>query len=1122
MARIETWLEQDLNTPVKPYYLKGNVFNLDNVGNLIGVKVYNNGSSVTLSGSVTGYCVLADGTTVSVTGTRSGNSASITLPQSALSVPGMIGIAIKLIDGSTITTLAVVVATVYVSRTDTVITPSQQVITDWSNSINAALQNVENALSQMVKYVSARGSDGNNGDTAATPYATIGAAIASGARTIYVATGTYEETVSENTAYRYGSVKIIGNKVTMTGSSTLLHFRYCNVEISGFNFVIADSSSDTASCLHLLNCTGKVTDCTASGAPYMGFRLDGCLMTMERCTAHDCGTDGFNGHTVDTGYDCDITLIDCVAYDNADDGASVHEHGKLHVFGGEYYGNTSAGIAPAQWCDFEIHGAYVHGNGTGIEAINSSWTSGAKASGTIEGCVIDGNNKTGRSQSSYIGYGIIAGNYTVNILGNAITNNNSGTTKENSGGTINVLVDAKLGEDVTSLKNAISLEIAKSDVTTNARALYIPYSFINGKKYVIELAKSDETVSGIRVTSAANLNTESIVQGYAVNATTAKIKYECASNSAAYLVVYCASTVTEFTCSVFMYEDGIMGDIYDLENDVEELKTTKVEKYITPGYVDDSYVKTDGTFASYNGWSRTDFIDISKFTNVVIDIDRTGTTSYIYNALYSSNSESAFVEKMTLVNGSNNIKIPENVKYMVLSNTTNALKTTYKISGYIDASELVKNNEIIPSYSINYLNEKAFSIMNQIMNGSANSDVFAFITDTHFPANSGQSGKYMAYLLGKLPGKKAFFGGDVCPAYSSSYPNDNSEQACVQSVEDQFAAINEKLASYKLFQVKGNHDFHVSSQTVQSDKYMLNPQQARNVVMGGSELMDLVTDDSNLEAAYYYIDNESQNIRYIIMDACEFFGVGNEWVQNYGMSNTQINWIVNNAIKTALGRNFIFITHVGMVDMTSTDNTYQTFSKIENIIKALNAHTTYTASGATYDFTEATGRVMAVITGHEHQDLMTFVEGVPHISIACDAGYNDYKKSFLYSHFDAVPPTKTKGTVDEVTFDIVNVDSQAVRFNRIGGGGNRYFSTTKYTGSVGGTVTVTPTIGGTISWWCYDANGRAVDGNYVITPNTTRASVNSGGVVTCSASGEVVVVARNTDNVYEFFDLIVS
>ena len=455
MARIETWLEQDLNTPVKPYYLKGNVFNLDNVGNLIGVKVYNNGSSVTLSGSVTGYCVLADGTTVSVTGTRSGNSASITLPQSALSVPGMIGIAIKLIDGSTITTLAVVVATVYVSRTDTVITPSQQVITDWSNSINAALQNVENALSQMVKYVSARGSDGNNGDTAATPYATIGAAIASGARTIYVATGTYEETVSENTAYRYGSVKIIGNKVTMTGSSTLLHFRYCNVEISGFNFVIADSSSDTASCLHLLNCTGKVTDCTASGAPYMGFRLDGCLMTVERCTAHDCGTDGFNGHTVDTGYDCDITLIDCVAYDNADDGASVHEHGKLHVFGGEYYGNTSAGIAPAQWCDFEIHGAYVHGNGTGIEAINSSWTSGAKASGTVEGCVIDGNNKTGRTQSSYIGYGIIAGNYTVNILGNAITNNNSGTTKENSGGTINVLVDAKLGEDVTSLKNAI-------------------------------------------------------------------------------------------------------------------------------------------------------------------------------------------------------------------------------------------------------------------------------------------------------------------------------------------------------------------------------------------------------------------------------------------------------------------------------------------------------------------------------------------------------------------------------------------------------------------------------------------------------------------------------------------
>lgn len=145
MARIESWFEQDLQKPVVQRYIKGNFFSLDNVGNLVGVKVYDNGAEAVLSGSVTGYCVLADGTTVPVSGTRSGNQAYILLPQSVLSIPGYIGIALKLTDENTITTLLSIIATVYPSRTDTVITPSQQVITDWSQQISAALQEVEDA-----------------------------------------------------------------------------------------------------------------------------------------------------------------------------------------------------------------------------------------------------------------------------------------------------------------------------------------------------------------------------------------------------------------------------------------------------------------------------------------------------------------------------------------------------------------------------------------------------------------------------------------------------------------------------------------------------------------------------------------------------------------------------------------------------------------------------------------------------------------------------------------------------------------------------------------------------------------------------------------------------------------
>lgn len=145
MAVMELWRRRDLEGAVKTEYIDGNFFTQDSVGNLVGVKVYKDGAEATLTGSVTGYCVLPSGETVSVAGTRSGNQASILVPQSALAYTGPLGITLKLIDGNTITTLMSIIVVVYRSKTDTVITPSSQIITDWSNQISAALQEVEDA-----------------------------------------------------------------------------------------------------------------------------------------------------------------------------------------------------------------------------------------------------------------------------------------------------------------------------------------------------------------------------------------------------------------------------------------------------------------------------------------------------------------------------------------------------------------------------------------------------------------------------------------------------------------------------------------------------------------------------------------------------------------------------------------------------------------------------------------------------------------------------------------------------------------------------------------------------------------------------------------------------------------
>ena len=152
MARIEIWNEQDLQNPVKVKQLVGSAFSKDNQGTLIGAKVTNNGEPVTLSGSVNGYIVLPTGETVTVSGTRSENTAYILLPQSALLIKGQISIYVKLTDNSTITTLAAYIATVVETQTGNIITPSQQVITDWSADLAANMQENSDIVAQSVKF----------------------------------------------------------------------------------------------------------------------------------------------------------------------------------------------------------------------------------------------------------------------------------------------------------------------------------------------------------------------------------------------------------------------------------------------------------------------------------------------------------------------------------------------------------------------------------------------------------------------------------------------------------------------------------------------------------------------------------------------------------------------------------------------------------------------------------------------------------------------------------------------------------------------------------------------------------------------------------------------------------
>lgn len=142
MAMVEILVNQDLKQPVRMIYPKGNLFENDNNGNLVGVRVFNGDTPATLTGSCVGYCILSNGASIPVNGTISGNSAYIIIPSSAYAVPGPIIVVIKNINGSNVATLAAICTTV-IGIGGTIEDPSAAVIAEWTATINAAISTVQ-------------------------------------------------------------------------------------------------------------------------------------------------------------------------------------------------------------------------------------------------------------------------------------------------------------------------------------------------------------------------------------------------------------------------------------------------------------------------------------------------------------------------------------------------------------------------------------------------------------------------------------------------------------------------------------------------------------------------------------------------------------------------------------------------------------------------------------------------------------------------------------------------------------------------------------------------------------------------------------------------------------------
>lgn len=105
MAQFKQWFTQDLTESIVVRHCESVMFTGDDNGAVVGVRLFDGGSAYSSGGTVSGAVKRSDGGLVPLTGTLSGNAASVVIPAAALAYPGPIGVHVVLTQGGSTTTV---------------------------------------------------------------------------------------------------------------------------------------------------------------------------------------------------------------------------------------------------------------------------------------------------------------------------------------------------------------------------------------------------------------------------------------------------------------------------------------------------------------------------------------------------------------------------------------------------------------------------------------------------------------------------------------------------------------------------------------------------------------------------------------------------------------------------------------------------------------------------------------------------------------------------------------------------------------------------------------------------------------------------------------------------------
>lgn len=342
----------------------------------------------------------------------------------------------------------------------------------------------------------------------------------------------------------------------------------------------------------------------------------------------------------------------------------------------------------------------------------------------------------------------------------------------------------------------------------------------------------------------------------------------------------------------------------------------------------------------------------------------------------------------------------------------------------------------VPSYWNTHINQKINAI-NTLQN-SSNRFTFGYITDMHYTNNAGNSGALLQDVVTRCNLPYFLNGGDVINNWTTT-PIDQA----VTQIRNVLASMGP--VKNKMLLAMANHDDNsitqkwvhtLKDQQLKDELFSYNPTGA---VFGPS-------------GKYYYADDTSNKVRYIVLDSIDIpyvqVGEGLKYagIHTYAYRQTQINWFANTALNVPSSDWYVVVcSHIPPISKGITGYDYGARNEdiMLNILKAFKEKGSVNMSSKTNvendfkasinkSFVGHGGNVVAWLSGHVHYDNIVKMPGdIPLVTTINDN---------LAPWADA--PVKTAGTITEQAFDVFTIDkiSKTATITRIGAGNNRSFT----------------------------------------------------------------------------------